>query len=90
MITVYLHPRCSDSYNVYMFLKEKNYLDKTRIVNTEKQPLLAIEKSVFGVPAFELDGEVVLQGWVELGDVEELIVKGRAGVVSFEEGISGS
>lgn len=86
MITVYLHPRCSDSYKVFMFLKEKNYLDKVKVVNTERQPLLAVEKSVLGVPAFELDGEVVLQGWVSMDDVEEFFENGKVSVKDFDEG----
>ena len=86
MITVYLHPRCIDSYNVYKHLVEKNYLARANIVNTEVSPLLALEKSVLGVPAFELNGEVVLQGWFELSDVDDLFLEGSVSINGFEEG----
>ncbi len=87
MLTVYLHPRCSDSWHVYKLLEKNSLLELVKLVNTEQAPLLALSKSVFSVPAFELSGKVVLQGYFTDDEVISLVRSGRIHVGSPEEAL---
>ncbi|QOJ78550.1 hypothetical protein IG193_07275 [Infirmifilum lucidum] len=87
MLTVYLHPRCSDSWHVYKLLEKNSLLELVKLANTEQNPLLALSKSIFSVPAFELSGKVVLQGYFTDEEVISLVRSGKIYVGSPEEAL---
>ena len=85
MLEVFVHPKCSESYHVYTILKTEGLLGRINFLNVEKAPFHALEKGVFGVPAFSIDGRVVLQGYFEDHEVKSLVAEGRIHVKSLEE-----
>ena len=85
VLEIYVHPRCSDSYRVYSLLRSRGLLKQVIFLNVERSPFHALEKGVFSVPAFSLDGRVVLQGYVVDREVRSLVVDGRIQVRDLEE-----
>ncbi|AKG38176.1 MAG: hypothetical protein ACP5II_01170 [Infirmifilum sp.] len=82
MITIYAHPRCSDSFHVYQLLEQNSLLETVKFVNTETNPLSALEAGVFAVPAFAKAGKVVLQGYFVDEEILELV---KAGSILIED-----
>lgn len=84
MLSVYMHPRCSDSYNVYLLLERNSLLERVKLVNTERNPLQSIRLGVFSVPAFVENERVILQGYLSEAEILSLLTTGRIDVPSLE------
>lgn len=84
-----MHPRCADSYRVYRLLSSRTP-QSTRItyLDTEKYPFRALEYGVFSVPAFSLNGRLVLQGYFEDEEVVSLASGAGLRVSSLDEAFS--
>lgn len=76
-IEVYTHSRCAECTILLQFLRERNLLDKVRVIDTEKYPFLALEKGVLSTPSIFVDGKLLYAGVVDFGELEEILVKGE-------------
>jgi predicted thioredoxin/glutaredoxin len=85
MLEIYVHPRCSKSYRVFCLLRSLPPGGQIAFLNVEKRPFYALERGVFSVPAFSLDGRIVLQGYFEDDEVKSLVEQGKVYVKDFEE-----
>ncbi|BBL48012.1 thioredoxin family protein [Metallosphaera sedula] len=75
-VEIFTHRNCTECNLLVEYLEEKGLLGKVKLVDTETQPFLALERGVISTPSIFVDGKLVYAGKVDLEEFEE-ILKGK-------------
>ncbi|WP_069807303.1 thioredoxin family protein [Vulcanisaeta thermophila] len=87
-IEVFIHPTCSTCHTLIKMLSRWGYLDRVSIIDTSKEPYIAMERGVRSVPSIFINGELVFAGIVDFKALKAMLdgLNIRAKVeVSIEE-----
>ncbi|MGC9153301.1 MAG: thioredoxin family protein [Vulcanisaeta sp.] len=72
-VEIFVHPTCSTCHTLIRLLKQWGYLDRVRIVDTSRDPYIAVERGVRSVPSIFINGELVFAGIVDFKRLKVLL-----------------
>lgn len=73
-IEVFVHPTCSTCHALLQRLHRWGLIDKVRIIDTSKDPYVAIEKGVRSVPSIFINGELAFAGVMDFEEVRSALL----------------
>lgn len=73
-IEVFVHPTCSTCHALLQRLHRWGLLEKVRIIDTSKDPYVAIEKGVRSVPSIFINGELIFAGVMDFEEVKSALL----------------
>ncbi|ADY02027.1 glutaredoxin [Vulcanisaeta moutnovskia 768-28] len=72
-IEIFIHPTCSTCHTLIRLLKQWNYLDIVKIIDTSRDPYTAMERGVRSVPSIFINGELVFAGIVDFKRLKAML-----------------
>jgi predicted thioredoxin/glutaredoxin len=84
-VEIFIHPTCATCHRLINSLKEWGYLDKVRLIDTSRDPYIAIKRGVRSVPSIFINGELVFAGVVDFKELRRIM---EGGIGASRVGIS--
>jgi len=75
-VEVFIHPTCATCHRLINLLKEWGYLSRVRVIDTSRDPYVAIRRGVRSVPSIFIDGELVFAGIVDFEELRRILEGG--------------
>ncbi len=72
-IEIFIHPTCSTCHTLTRLLRQWGYLDRVRIIDTSKDPYIAMERGIRSVPSILINGELVFAGIVDFKRLKAIL-----------------
>lgn len=72
-VEIFIHPTCTTCHTLLRLLKQWGYLDKVRIIDTSRDPYVALERGVRSVPSIFINGELLFAGIVDFKRLKAIL-----------------
>ncbi|KUO92441.1 MAG: thioredoxin family protein [Thermocladium sp.] len=84
-IEVFVHPTCSTCHALLQRLHRWGLMDKVRIIDTSRDPYMAIERGVRSVPSIFINGELMFAGIIDFNELHAILTGSNKPSQSVEE-----